>query len=199
VSGRERLRLAADGAAMFLVLITLAAGVLALILQLWPHLRPAASIGANAKVFAVEPGVSREDAFNRTSAGKTDADKRMREYLRNVEKGRRRLTELEQQEVKRALGWMVYVQVSVEGWNKKDVFLHWSLYRARSGHRVSERNLQNYQDQVVSLDAPTDRLVRTVWVPRLGKPANVFVRIEIKRKDTILAVADSPRFSEPRH
>ena len=187
------LRQAGVAAAKLIVIVPAAAGTLALCYQVFPQWRPdpRESVGAEMKVIAVEPLVSREASIKRTS--RDQEEKRTR-------RGRLKdgLTVREQRHVLRERGTLVYVRIIVNGFKGRDAVLRWSMHSARSGRRVSLTRLHDQTVGDVYGDAPTDRLVAPVWVPRLHKAATLFVRLELVREGTILAVADSPAFSESR-
>ncbi len=179
---------------MVVVIITVATSALALCYQLWPELRPdpRESLGAQMKVVAVEPFVSREDWIERTSADKAEEHVRRRTYLNDA------LSTSDERRVMAERGTVIYVRVTIEGFKGRDATLRWSMYSASSGRRVSLRTLHDVPASDVDLQAPTERFVVQVWVPPLHKPARLFVRVDLVREGTILAVADSPAFVESR-
>lgn len=179
---------------MLVVIITVATSALALCYELWPGLRPdpRVIVGAEMKAVAVEPLVSLEDWIRRTSEDEAEEQERRRKYLNDG------LTDREQRRVLRERGTVVYMRVTVEGFKGRDAVLRWSMYSARSGRRVSLSTLHDVPANDVDLQAPTDRFVVQVWVPPLHKAAKLFVRVDLVRGGTILAVADSPAFVESR-
>lgn len=146
--------------------------------------------GADMQVVAVEPLVSREDWIKRTS-DKADEGKR-----RSKEEDDRRSKYTNDQ--LRERGTVIYVWVRTEGLQGSDAVLRWSMYTAHSRRRVAQRSLHDVEDHDLDLEAPTDRFIVQVWIPPLHKTARLFVRIDLKRADTVLAVIDSPAFVESR-
>ncbi len=145
--------------------------------------------GAEMQVIAVEPLVYREDWIKRTLKAAQE-DKRRYE----AEKDKRRSKYTNDQ--LRDRGTVIYVRVNTQGLKGSDAVLRWSMYTAHSRRRVAQDTLHDVEDHDLALEAPTDGFVVQVWVPPLHKTARLFVRVDLKREGTVLAVADSPAFVE---
>lgn len=136
---------------------------------------------AEMQIVAVEPLVYREDWISRTSETEAVKDHRRDKYPNAALRER---------------GTVIYVRVSIQGLKGSEAVLRWSMYSAHSRRRVAQRRLHDVEDYDLDLEAATDRFVVQVWIPPLHKTAKLFVRVDLERNGTILAVADSPTFVE---
>jgi hypothetical protein len=165
-------------------LIALASGVLAVLFDVAPGLRPDPrdSVGAEIQVLAVEPGVSIEDWINRGFA----APDRARE-LRAV------LGQDPEPSERKFAGEVVYVKLDVTGFKRRRVYLRQAVYDARTHEQVPRDRLGGPAVPAVRLIAPNERTVRLLWIPDLtfDSRARHFVRVELRDDRGILALADS--------
>ncbi len=177
----KRRRLGMAGVTALTAALALVSGVVALLFDLVPALKPdpRERLGAEVSIFDVEPGVTIGDWLKRTN---------QREQLRQI--GRRGGGGLT------VKGNLVYVKTTIEGFKRRRASLGWWVYRTRTRTRLQEPQFYDRRAVEVRLDAPTDRSLQEVWIPEMPPlPGSFFVRVELRdANDVLLAVADSKPF-----
>lgn len=146
-------------------------GAVALIFQLSPDLRPdpRSKLAGQMRVVAVDREVT------------------LREYQRRIGDDTRGFGP----DLLRSRGYVVYLDVKIEGRKHRSVRLRFSLYDARTRRRVP-----GFGDQEPLVpfraDTPDDEFVSQIFVLHSGnRGQRVFVRFELRDRETVLAVTDT--------
>jgi hypothetical protein len=180
-------RLIGEGRTFVAAMIALVAGVVGLVFQLVPSLKPdpRENVGAAIEIFAVESQVPvstwAQEAFSgdpgeayRRALGVRDPDPDQLGYA----------------------GTVIYVRVEVDGYKHRTVQLRVALYDARTRQREKGAFGQNVQRRsAVPIDSPNRRSVQLMFVPDLSsQTTREFLRVELvdAESGSILAVTDSP-------
>lgn len=187
-----------DWVARVAAIIALAGGGLGLYWDLYPAKRPdpRERLGADLKVFAVEPHVAHDAYLRRVSSSKREYRKLLSDLLRTKGLDPVRTTSADARAVRLDPGTVFYVQTKIEGFKRQSVKLRWSMYLVKSRRRVSKKGFQDQPaGDVVDLRSPSDRAVVQIWTPPIIGRGPYFLRIELLDTEaTLLAVADSGTF-----
>jgi hypothetical protein len=178
--------------------VAVISSALAVAFALWPALKPDPRdrLGADLGVFAVETRVAQDDWIHRVSATRDGYGDLRADTLRDASIGGETLPADQERDLLRQRGTLFYVRMTIEGFKRRNVTLRWSLYSARTRRRLREPGLQDVPVAGVRLEAPTDRSFLQVWVPPVASGGACFARFElVTHEGTLLAVADSPRFT----
>jgi len=177
--------------AMLTAMLALISGGLALFFQVRPDLAPdpRTHLGASAKVFAVDEGVTLAKFLERRQAIVSSAEytKERSQYVAQAGGGGS-----DGNTVLALPGQDVLVALEVEGFKSRSIAMMASMYDAGSGHRVPQlSDVPVFQEE---LDSPSDRSVVEFWLP--APPVSVskyFVRVQVYHREdgVLLAVADS--------
>jgi hypothetical protein len=163
-------------------LVALASGVLAILFQIAPSLRPDPRdrVGADIAIAAVEPGVTLESWIDRAFP-KVDSDRELRAILGTNPAQSERDFE----------GEVVYVKLDVTGFKRRRVYLQGAVYDGRTHEQLS--SIGGRAIPAVRMTAPNERVVKLLWIPDLtfDRKSLHFVRVELRDDRGILAVADS--------
>ena len=160
-------------------LIGLVTGVLALVFQLAPWLKPDPRdrVGAEISISAIEPNVTIKDWIVR----KFPVSERKALIKRYPDRS--------------AVGELLYVHTSVDGHKHRDVILRFDIYFVDSQRRVRPEDIDAPigDSKPQPLSAPNERSVTVLWVPDFTQEKRaLFIRVELWDENGILAVADSP-------
>jgi hypothetical protein len=163
--------------ATFGAFIAVGPATVALIFTMWPGLKPdpADRLAAEMTAVTVDPKVTFAQ-FLRYLGKRPDADAKA---------------------ASRFPGAVVYVRIQVHGRKHRNLDLYYSLYRAGSKTRYSAPEVNRAKASYFSADTPDDQWIAQVFVPNPPAFDKVFVRLELYDHDSMLAVADSPRFRFP--
>jgi hypothetical protein len=183
--------------ALLTALLALASGVVGLVFDLWPELRPdpRTTRAAEVAVVAVERAVPIDDWLHRVSPTRQAYAARRRAHLRNAFAGMPTPTRAEVKSALGVKGQLVYVRTHIEGFKRRSLRLRWSMYRAAGERRLANLGLANATGASVVGEAPSDTSVVLVWTPAVPVRDTLFVRFElVDPAGTVLAVGDSRRF-----
>jgi hypothetical protein len=149
--------------------IAVVASAVALAFSAWPALRPDPRdvLAAKLHVETVEPAVTLGDYLRRTHQhleGASSSDLRTR-------------------------GYVVFLQIQIEGRKHGGLELHQVLYRASTGRRISDQGPT--QDTFFRPDTPNDQWIDQVFVPTPPYDYPVFVRLELFDGESLMAFADT--------
>ena len=149
--------------------VAVIASVVALAFSLWPSLRPdpRTVLAASMKVQTVEPSVTYRDFLKRVSEDPGQLDDR----------------------VLRARGYVVYLQIKIEGRKHGGLTLNQLRYEAATGQRISGESA--VRDSNAEADTPNDQWIHPVFVLEPPYDYPVFIRLELFDDDTLLAYADT--------
>jgi hypothetical protein len=156
--------------------VAVVASAVALTFSVWPSLRPDPRdvLAAKLHVETVEPAVTLGSYLRRTGqhiegAGRSDL---------------------------RARGYLVYLQIQIEGRKHGDLVLDQVLYRALTRRRIPDQGPT--QDTLFTADTPNDRWIAQVFVLEPPYDFPVFVRLELFDRNSLMAFADTPRIVPQR-
>ncbi|MEN0015027.1 MAG: hypothetical protein AAGC46_16790 [Solirubrobacteraceae bacterium] len=169
---RPRLTVAAFGA-----VIAVATAALGLAYSLSPSLKPdpGTSVSAELRVMTVEP------------------DARYGDWVARLPAAQRRDAAGIPKEVLDARGFIVYLQVQVDGRKRHEIEMTQGLYSVRSrAQLVAPENVLGFTS-----DTPSDRWVATAFVHDPGFGEKVFGRYELLDHGVILAFADTTALAFP--
>ena len=171
---------------MLTAVVALTSGALALFFQLRPDLTPdpRTNLGATAKVFAVDSGVSLRTFLERRGAIVSSselADER-RSYIEQA--GGESILTLP--------GEDIFVELEVLGFKSRSIGLIASMYNAKTGRRL--RQLSDMPVFTERLNSPSDHSVVEFWMP--APPVSIrtyFVRVEVYHRGdgVLLGITDS--------
>lgn len=153
-------------------LIALVTAAIGLAFTLWPSLTPdpGTSISADLRVVTIEPHARYRDWLNRLPASQrvTSAGTIPTEALN-------------------ARGYIVYLQVQVDGRKRHEIAMTQSIYSANNHFQlVPAENVLGFTS-----DTPSDRWIATAFVHDPGFGKAIFGRYELVDRGTILALADT--------
>jgi hypothetical protein len=184
---REAIRISG---AMLAALLALATGGLALLFQLYPQLvpDPRTRLGAEAKVYSIDPNVNLGRYLARRSAivSATKYADEKRAYIQEAGGPATGTSVLS------TPGEDVFVNLDVQGFKSRSIAMLASIYDAKSRNRLSQiDDWPVFQEQ---LDSPSDQSVIEFWLP--APPVTVsdyWVRVEVYHRGdgVLLAVTDS--------
>jgi hypothetical protein len=161
--GSKRWHLSSAGIAGLVGLVT---GIVTLAFTLSPSLAPdpGNSISAKMNVLTIEPATN-EDYTGRL---RVPAD---RDPL-----------------VRASQGYIVYLEVEVNGRKRKDIRLLQSVYSVRGRRRLNPAEPTLH----FRSDTPSDRWVAQLFIPTAAVKGRFFARYELYDRDVMLAFADTP-------
>jgi hypothetical protein len=157
--------------------VAVVASAVALAFSLWPALRPDPRevLAAKLHVETVEPGVSLgayQQRVGQRVKGASRADLRTR-------------------------GYVVYMQIQIEGRKHRDLVLDQVLYRASTRRRIVDQGPT--RDSYFQSDTPNDRWIAQVFVLEPPYDFPVFVRMELfDSNNSLMAFADTPPIAPAR-
>jgi hypothetical protein len=162
-------------------IIAAISGGLALLFQISPDLTPdpRTKLAGQIRVVAVDREVT------------------LREYQQRIRDDTKDFS----RDLLRSRGYVVYLDVKIQGRKHRSVRLLYSLYDARTRRRV--RGFGDVEPLIpFQADTPDDEFVAQIFVQHSGIPRQrVVVRFELRDRETILAVTDTdplPPIRAPR-
>jgi hypothetical protein len=198
---RTRRRLGTAAVALLTASVALASGIVGLIFDLRPDLRPfvRTTRAAVVAVEAVEQRVS-ADAGMRRSARRDNPYARQRaNYLEEVLPGVTPNSGLRRKALS-VRGQLFYVRIRAEGFKERSLILRWATYEFSSRRRLaSDEGNRTKGSQIVGA-APIDTFLELVWTPAVPRPGFFVVRFELREPEgALLAIGDSARFAGCHH
>ena len=181
--------------------LTVLLGLLASFLGVWwdfhPESRPdpRQTISADLAFFTTEPHVTLDDYLRRVGVDAKHYEALRASYLTAAGLDPERPRGLDQRSYLRSRGTVFFIRADMQGFKGRKLDLRWSVYRARTRHRLHDPGLQDQRaGRILDLDAPTTRQIAQLWVVDLPGRGPYFLRVELFDGRTSLAVADSAAF-----
>jgi hypothetical protein len=153
--------------------IALGTSAASLTYSIWPDLRPdpQVQLSGSLRVAMWEPGVTYGAYLMRTNQLKVLKAKSSNEQ--------------------KTPGYLYYLQVEAAGLKRRTSDLHAYLYDAKTRERFRETTWHS----LIKYGTTSDRFLTPVWVQPPRDEGAYFVRFELRARGILLAITDSPRFS----
>jgi hypothetical protein len=163
--------------------LALVTGVVSLVFQLAPRLKPDPRdrVGADVSIFALEPNVTLGSWIQRAFPV-SDHERLEKKY---PDRG--------------AVGELLYVRTTVDGHKHRSVTLRYDVFDADKQELIPPESIDAPPLGALKLTSPNERSVQLVWVPDFTQETrDLIIRVQLWDGDGLLAVTDSPRIKRGR-